>query len=597
MDDATGTTKTMNSKTTIIIGVCFSIFVCAFVYIFTGSEGDKHIQPSPAPANETRGGRAAVAPATSNVESNGARQAVQVSDGVESRMRSHRQLKINGIVNDMRNLRVPDADVYFIDDKGEMVSTARSDVNGAFSIILDPFGLEMMAASKIGYADGLARVPRAVWAEGSLESETRVVLVLRDSGVIEGRVETFDKATLERRLSVLAWPENVGSPSRNQVIRSLAGGPVRPYLSTTLNVDGSFKIEGVAIGVRYFITCGGEGWVSDSAPVLKFPGEFVNLSAKVLYVFDVEFIDSTGNQIEHTEYLYPSQSMVSQGERLPADWEVVQPDDPTVLLAAPGLKVATVFTSAKIERLFSCPARAERLGPNVFKFFAPGYHPVETGIFAVRYSPGVEVRQKVKMDRSGEGFGEVKIRILGETESILTHRNGVDEGRDEAPAFITLQPKSVSGSIGILRFLLWQVPCHEINIPKVPVGKYRMTLGGPFLPQDGTYSADVEVLNHSVCEATFSMGAKGAVEVLIDSQSEDLGLVNNFGRVIVVFTATNSAEEFGFDRSPYKISWLRPGRYKVHCLSPSRKLVSPAQEIEVLENSLVTVTIVMKERK
>jgi len=398
---------------------------------------------------------------------------------------------------------------------------------------------------------GEFQVGKLTVAVEQLDDDHQVILKLVRGAVIEGRVALSNEGPPAPGVHVYAWEAGAPRPSPSEITALLDS---REIAATKTDSRGNFRIEGLAPGVPHCITAGGLGLVVLAGRRCNVVAPVDNLEIVVgpIFVLDVRFTDPSGFSPAPDQRLYafPSTTWSTPDSMLDIQF------DPHALALA-GLRDTTREENcARIFTFYTSAAAAaeDRLGPVDVRAVLPGYEPVISEVWAYRLQADGEYRvSTVSLEQIALGFGDLIVEVADSA--------GPTPGRTTPLAEVRLYPDGWSLP-GDLRFLNFAIGTSQEKtlVQNVPSGNYRAKMMSTVRFDEAAIAIGVGDAEQLVLIAAEPWGS-----LTVESSLDETRVL---GPLTVRLRHNGRVTFHSFSEPPYRIDYLREGRYFVRASIP-----------------------------
>lgn len=390
---------------------------------------------------------------------------------------------------------------------------------------------------------------------------SEVKITLRPAGSIRGTVVREESGDpIGPGATVIAWPSQARIPPRDLAKRALAGDPLCAMATT--DAQGVFLIDGLESRTPYTLVAGTRGYAMPSPVANLMPeSEPVVLRVGRLYGVRVRLVDRTNNAHTLPPNRLPS-ARDPMDTHVPRATYIPQPSY-TSLLA--GIAEITPYrTAAQAEYLFVAPEALASVGPLDYSVTYFGYSPIKETLWAYPVEDKIE-DALVEVVPVGGARGSVQVGFFGIApglEGMLHRQGGVGE-------VVLIAASGERLAYGIPSFQ--GESCVLTDIPFGEYGVYFVSYLSSFkYPQPEPQPLTID---GTPAEFLVDLTATGALE-LVPYRPDQTRYYGTLSSYIMTGDMRNDVEEHRggpaiFERPPFIVSGLHPGRYSVVVMNPA----------------------------
>lgn len=403
-----------------------------------------------------------------------------------------------------------------------------------------------------------------------------VTLRLHPEGRIEGAVSPETLPNEHGAVIVLAWPSALRSP-RREWMEELLLGNTRGAMAT-VEANGEFVLEGLDPRIPYDLAAGGAGKIV-ARPTYAVRCGAVSPVLELGHAFGVyaRIIERGSDSLPISPQLDIGFDLTFQNQDAnPATSKL--PEWLTPLLGVPLPQRLEPFATLLV---YVSPDPLGFSGPIRFESRIAGYEPQQRTFNAPDVASGivVETLELVPLTEARER-GSLQVSFQGAIDLV---RSTAARGRG-----LVLELSDGSGQLR--RYDLTLDDRGAGTVHGIPVGSHHARiiarLGGATWPEGSSWQGGIEVTSDLPAEWTLDIGDAGAIEA---SLTDSTGMPYR-GPAVLSFEAvgappvahSSSWMEFDFERAPYRLAGLAPGRYRMVSRFPLAYVQGNQHEVEVV---------------
>ena len=387
----------------------------------------------------------------------------------------------------------------------------------------------------------------------SVSGEWTRVTLARDC-TITGRLHFRHDAPDFDGFSVYAWPIAAGARPDTGRATSLR--------QSALDSTGAFAFDSLPCGQNYYVAASGPGWVSPEPLAVRVGGVAVQLAMEALYGLAFRLTDFQGLQLPDT----PLFSEVPRGSIRPYA-EGAQ----YFRLKGPHLQRFEIpegqtpgINDSIRTCLFVAEADEDSYGELSYRAIRPGFEAQNIRLAAPRVWNDLQVVD-LEMHPTAAPVGELWLRVVPLGCAILPN---LGSRSPDLSIALTSLDRTIEGIPVTYGLAIQSLVEPEAYCAQVPVGRYRVSIRGASGalqlpgPEDLTSSKWNLTITEGLTEFEIELLGLGSVEVKVNADKHrqyeaalGLHLSSAMG------SRQRSHHLFSFDRPPYRIPALPPGKY------------------------------------
>jgi hypothetical protein len=483
---------------------------------------------------------------------------------------------------------VAGADVFFINERDEVVTRLAATATGTFALPCKDDLRGRLIVRHPSFAVASLSVARA----DAAKVPPPVIVTLDEGAAIEGDVVLPSGQAPAGPVRVAAHPLGGGSFTTISARQATEDHPL--MVSTVTDRSGRFRLPGLRPGQACTLLAAGRGCAQvteNSAFGTRAiaGGERARIVVAPSYVLDLRPTGPSGAPILASPLLRTDP---------PSNWtgnagclRVLAPADPTLQWAEiEGLDAALERGTGRTYCVMLGSVEAERIGPYRFHALAPGYRPVDCDVWAIRTGIGLPTAQEVRMEQVAGGFGRAMVLFDDRGTGLAEALRGTDTSC-VLPAFhLRLMPTRPAGDgARALSIPLRSWPTTPLDVDGVPAGRYRVMLDARFAADAETTRAhELEVVAMQTTEVRIEFLEWSAVEVTPvtgDPPERYSGPLS----ITLRLPGTSVVSMYTFARPPYRVVGVAPRAYDVDVRCVGRNNV--VARTEAANHSVTTVDV------